>query len=258
MADILVIPDDIVTTSDVSMTLSEVVDMFVEASGRVDLIEADVVMNATFFINQGCRELDRRLYGGKTNARYTTDLSEKQILVPAPNCRAITDVWLYDSTSKKRLIKADNVNSMRRFYSNPSSSIIPSVPAVYFPVSARPYPGAVEATDYNQAWAFDDIIEEAHEGFNALILAPPPQNDGFTLQIDGVFYSDELKEATDYNWWTVNHPLLVVQAALFKLEEMYRNTEGANDWDNAISKTMLQLNADWIEEEIVDINQMEG
>jgi hypothetical protein len=258
MADILVIPSDVVTTSETSMTLSEVVDMFVEASGRNDLDTESVVMNAAFFINQGCRELDRRLFGGKTNARYTVDLAAAQILVPVPNCRAITDVWIYDSAEKTRLTKADDIYEMKEYYSEPKASITPDTPFVYFPVNARPSPGAVEATSYSQEWAFEDIIEEAHEGFNSLLISPPPDHANYTLQVEGVFYSDELEEDDDYNWWTVNHPLLVVQAALFKLEEMYRNTEGAKDWDNAISKTMIQLNSDWIEEEIADIDQMEG
>lgn len=258
MADILVIPDTVVTESDVSMTLSEVRDIFIETSGRNDLLAAGVVANANFYINQGCRELDRRLYGGKTEARYTRDLDKAQILVAVPNCRVIKDVWIYDSEEKTRLTKADDIYEMKEYYSQPKANITPSTPFVYFPVNASPSPGVEEATNYTQAWAFEDIIEEAHEGFNSLLISPPPDHANYTLQVEGVFYSDELEDDTDYNWWTVNHPLLVVQAALYKLEEMYRNTEGAKDWDSAISKTMIQLNSDWIEEEIADIDQMEG
>ena len=97
MSDILVIPGEEITASTTS-TLSDIVDMFVELSGRNDLIAAGVVANATFFINQGCRELDRRLFGGKAEARYTCDLAASQILVPIPDCRAIKEVWLYRST----------------------------------------------------------------------------------------------------------------------------------------------------------------
>lgn len=258
MADILVIPDDVVTTSETSMTLSEVRDMFVELSGRNDLVQAGVVASADFFINQGCRELDRRLYGGKSIARYSVNLSAAQILVPVPNCRAIQKVWLYTSEDKIQLTRADDILEMKNYYNQPKANITPAEPFVYFPVSARPSPGAVEATSYNQSWAFEDIIEEAHEGFNSLLISPPPDSADYTLQVEGLFYSDELEDDTDYNWWTVNHPLLVVQAALFKLEEMYRNTEGAKDFDAAITKTMVQLNSDWIEEEIEDFDQMEG
>ena len=51
MSDILVIPGEEITASATS-TLSDIIDMFVELSGRNDLTAAGVVADATFFINQ--------------------------------------------------------------------------------------------------------------------------------------------------------------------------------------------------------------
>jgi len=257
MSDILVIPGEEITASTTS-TLSDIVDMFVELSGRNDLIAAGVVADATFFINQGCRELDRRLFGGKAEARYTCDLAASQILVPIPDCRAIKEVWLYTETDKVKLVKADDLDEMKEYYSEPKANKTPSEPYVYFPVNARPYPTTLTVEDYNQQWAFEDIITSLHEGYNAVLISPPPDVATYTLQVVGLFYSDALTEDDDFNYWTVSHPLLLVQAALYKLEQMYRNTEGAKDWNNAIDSTMIQLNSDWIEEEIAEIDQMEG
>ena len=257
MADILVIPGEEITPSTTS-SLSDIRDMFVELSGRTDLIQAGIVADADFFINQGCRELDRRLFGGKTEARYTIDLAAAQILVPIPDCRAIKEVWLYTSTDKVQLTKADDLLEMKKYYSEPKTGITASEPFVYFPVNARPYPSTITIGDYNQQWVFEDIITSAHEGYNAILISPPPDSSDYTIQILGTFYSDALTGDNDYNYWTVTHPLLLVQAALYKLEQMYRNTEGAKDWDSAIDKTMIQLNSDWIEEEIAEIDCMEG
>jgi len=238
--------------------LSGIRDLFIEVSGREDLLQAGTAVGADFFINEGVKELDRRLFGGKSEGRYSVDLDAAQILVPIPDCRVIKKVWIYGADEKIELAKADSASEMKEYYDEAKANKTTETPYVYFPVNARPSPGTVDISSYNQQWAFEDIIEDGHENFNSILISPPPDLATYTLQVEGLFHSDELVNDGDYNYWTINHALTLVHAALYKLEQTYRNTEGAKDWDDAIASVLTPLNMDLVEQEIEGINQMEG
>lgn len=101
-------------------------------------------------------------------------------------------------------------------------------------------------------------MADPSNAYNSIIIVPPPESSDMTIQVEGLFYSDELVNDIDQNFWSTNHPLTLVHAALMLLEETYRNTEGAKDWNNAIDGVLTPMNMDIIEEEIDSINQMEG
>ena len=237
------------------MTLSEVRDLFIEISGRNDLVQAGTAVGADFFLNEGCKELDRRLFGGKGEAAYIVDIDVGQIVIPIPNCRIIRRVWVYTSSVKSMMEKAEDLDEMRNYYDEPSSSKSVETPYVYFPISARPYPNVLVASEFNQTWALEDLMEDGHENFNAILISPPPDT-VYTVRVEGAFHSDELVNDGDYNFWTVKEPLAVVHAAMFKLEQTYRNMEGAREWAAAIETIITPMNMDLVEEE--DINEMEG
>lgn len=237
------------------MTLSEVRDLFIEISGRNDLVQAGTAVGADFFLNEGCKELDRRLFGGKGEAAYIVDIDAEQIVIPIPNCRIIRRVWVYTSSVKSMMEKAEDLDEMRNYYDEPSSSKAAETPYVYFPISARPYPNVLVASEFNQTWALEDLMEDGHENFNAILISPPPDT-VYTVRVEGAFHSDELVNDGEYNFWTVKEPLVVVHAAMFKLEQTYRNMEGAKEWAAAIETIITPMNMDLVEEE--DINEMEG
>lgn len=237
------------------MTLSEVRALFIEISGRNDLLQAGTAVGADFFINQGCQELDTRLFGGKGEGAYIVDIDASQIVIPIPNCRIVRRVWVYNSTAKTELAKAEDLDEMRNYYDEPKASKTSATPYVYFPISARPYPNALVASNYNQTWALEDILEDGHEDFSAILISPPPDT-GYTLKVEGAFHSDELVNDGDFNFWTVKKPLAVVHAAMYKLEQTYRNMEGAKEWSVAIDSIVTPMNMDLVEEE--DISEMEG
>jgi hypothetical protein len=241
------------------MVLSEVRALFIELSGREDLLQPGTAVGADFFINEGSRELDRRHYGinAKTTGRYPVDLDVGQILIPLPSCRAVKKVFIYSASEKTELVKASDVSEIRNYYDEPKANKTSGSPIVYYPINARPFPGTISISSYNQTWAFEDIMEDGHEGFNSILISPPPDSP-YTMIVEGLFYSDELVNEGDYNRWTIEHPLTLVHASLFKLEQTYRNTEGAKDWEAAMDAVLDQLNADIVEEEIEGVNYMEG
>lgn len=237
------------------MVLSEIRSLFIELSGRNDLLQAGTAVGADFFINEGCKELDRRLFGGKGEGTYLVDVDAGQIVVPIPNCRIIRRVSAYTSSEKTILAKAEDLDEMRDYYDEPKSAKTASLPIVYFPISARPYPNALVASNYNQTWALEDIMEDGHEDFSAILISPPPDTE-YTVKVEGAFHSDELVNDGDYNYWTTKEPLAVVHAAMYKLEQTYRNMEGAKEWGVAIDSVVTPMNMDLVEEE--DISEMEG
>ena len=237
------------------MTLSEIRSLFIEISGRNDLLQEGTAVGADFFINEACKELDRRLFGGKGEAAYFVDIDPSQIVVPIPNCRVVRRVSVHNSTEKTELDKAESLDEMRTYYDEPKSSKTAETPYVYFPISARPYPNVLVASNYNQAWALEDILEDGHEDFSAILISPPPDTT-YTMKVEGVFHSDELQNDGDFNFWTIKEPLAVVHAAMMKLEETYRNMEGAKEWSAAVDRVTTAMNMDLVEEE--DINEMEG
>ena len=68
----------------------------------------------------------------------------------------------------------------------------------------------------------------------------------------------ELEDDEDECCWSTEHPDILVHAALHRLEVSYRNTQGANDWLAAVKYDLANLDMEWVEEDIADLDQMEG
>ena len=77
------------------------------------------------------------------------------------------------------------------------------------------------------------------------------------VEVKGLFYSAELTNDTDQNYWSVMHPLLLIMAAMMQTEIVNRNTQGVNDWRSAITEQMTQLGFDLVEELIAEVTQIE-
>lgn len=240
------------------MPLDLVRDQLIEATGRADLNTPGMALGADFFLNIGQRMLDRMLDGGKSFARYFVDVDLQQILVPLASCRAVKKVFCSDGTSRWELNKID-VGDLREYFSKPKTSLDSDKPSYYSPIWVRPFPGIIDSATFNQEWALDDIIDIGHEGFNAILIMPPSDSASlYTLEVLGLFYSDELVNDGDVSFWTEQHPEMLIKAAAYQMEVFYRNTEGSKDWMNAINLEIAQLNSDIVEEEIAEISEMEG
>jgi len=96
----------------------------------------------------------------------------------------------------------------------------------------------------------------AHE-YNSVIVNVPT-SEKLTITINGLFYSMELVEDTDKNYWSEVHPMLLYMSAMRYIEITNRNTQGVNDWTSSIAVEMKQLGMDLVEELIAEVSQMEG
>jgi hypothetical protein len=85
-----------------------------------------------------------------------------------------------------------------------------------------------------------------------------PVSEKTTIDIRGLFYSMELEDDTDKNYWSEVHPMLLYMSAMRQIEVTNRNTQGVNDWTASIMTEMQQLGMDLVEELIAEVDQMEG
>ncbi len=242
--------------------------MFVERSGRYDLVHADWTDNgADFFINAGQRWLDRMAETGKMVGKNAQLPASGTIQVYYAGLRGVKEVWAGNSTDGLVKLEKKTLSALKEYYEKRIGSVDVGQPLYYAPASFRPIPDAQAAAGWATYYDVDDLIlGDTHYIYNGVIIAPP--TDGtYYISLVGKFYSPELSAtfnaATDVwtqtkSYWTEVHPDILLQAALFKLEVFYRNTEGAKDWKGALDLDIAGLDKDLAEEELADICEMEG
>lgn len=240
--------------------------MFVEKSGRYDLVNADWTDNgADFFINAGQRLLDRLASSRKGMAKNVQEIAAGTIKVYQTGLRAVQEVWAGTSTDGLVQLERVTLEAIRQYYEKQLSSVDQGCPLYYAPVAFRPFPDITLAATWASYYDADDmILGDTHYTYNGVIISPPPDQT-YYISIIGKFYSPDLSATLSGSTWTQTkshwsqvHPEVLLKAALYELEVFYRNTEGAKDWKGAMDLDLLGLDQDLVEEDYSGINQMEG
>lgn len=78
------------------------------------------------------------------------------------------------------------------------------------------------------------------------------------LKVYGKFHSLVLAANTDENYWSVNYSNLLVLACLRNREAFFRNTQGYDDFDRIIKRTIHGMDNDLTENIAAEDLQMEG
>lgn len=239
---------------------------FCELSGRYDLIATDYTDNgADFFINAGQRWLDRLANTSKNFARNVQSIAAGTIVVKTIGLRSIKEVWAGNSTEGLIRLAPATLDWLRQEYGEQLSSVYQGTPSYYCPVVYRPYPDAVASATWSGYYDISDLLlGDTHYTYNGVLIVPPPDST-YYVSIVGLFYSPTLLATlAGSTWtqtkshWTEVHPDILLQAALFKLETFYRNTEGAKDWKGAVDLDIMGLDHDLADEESSDITEMGG
>ena len=63
---------------------------------------------------------------------------------------------------------------------------------------------------------------------------------------------------TAENYWSVQHPDILIMGALRQLEVFNRNTQGRLDWEGAVDIMLSDVDKDMVEEDITEADQMKG
>uniref|UniRef100_A0A6M3JVI9 Uncharacterized protein n=1 Tax=viral metagenome TaxID=1070528 RepID=A0A6M3JVI9_9ZZZZ len=239
------------------MNLLQLRTKFREISGRFDLVNDDYSDNgADFFLNEGRKFLDRLDETQKSWASIFRFVEIGFYAATFPYCRAIKEVWAATSSARWQLEKKSLQDLIAGYLTGLPSSRSLGAPAYYSPGITRYIPENATADTFESFIGWVEIPSgNAHE-FNSVILNVPVE-EKVVLEIKGLFYSADLVNDTDENYWSAVHPLLLIMAAMRQIEIVNRNTQGVNDWTVSIGTEMKQLGMDLVEELIAEVTQIE-
>jgi len=238
------------------MNFLQVLLKFRELSGRFDLVsDVGVDTGAGFFINEGRKFLDRLDENQKSWGTSFRFLDIGFYSVQFPYCRAIKEVWAATTTQRWQLEKKNIQDLINGYMLDNPSSRTPGPPQYYSPCITRAIPENQPMNSFESFLGWIDVpLGNAHE-YNA-ILVNTPTDEKLTILINGLFYSAELINPTDENYWSVAHPMLLYMAAMRQVEVTNRNTQGVKDWEASIASDTKTLGYDLVEENIAEADEM--
>ena len=219
---------------------------FVDLSGRTDLVVdlTDYVdagnIGTKFFIQAATRFLDQLQDTPHSTAELDKTLTIGDSTWEVANLRAVESFWINDTSDTGwSLVTKKPLKWIRNNFSEPVADITNGVP---------------------QYWAPDIIRVPVTEGKEKLrgIIFMPPTDGAYSARLDGKYLSKVLDADSDINYWSENHEDILVAAAMYKLEEFYRNTEGMNDWLLALKRDLEGIDFDLALEESATATQMRG
>jgi len=218
---------------------------FIQLSGRYDLATTSPAFEtdagADFFIQGGARDLDLEVEQDRDLNYYEETIAINGYNLDVASCRAVRELWYKDSNDKWNKLDFKLYNELLDTYPklNNTDSGTPAI------------------------WAREPLVQDpANYVANTIedvgVIFMPPTDTAYDFKLFGTFYSLSLTANTDNNYWSVEHPSLLVLAALRHLEGFNRNTQGWNDYNNMISKYLQGLSKDVALSQMAEDMQMDG
>ena len=229
-----------------------------ELSGRSDLVNDDFSDNgADFYIYEGQKHLDRMDETKKSWASCFRFIEIGGFAVQFPYCRAVKEVWAMSTSARWQLKKKNLQDLITGYLTGLPIERNQGCPLYYSPGITRYIPEDVTAEDFESFVGWVDVPAGSASEYNTVLINVPTE-EKIALEIKGLFYTAQMSNDTDENHWSVNHPMLLIMATQRMMEVTNRNTQGVNDWDNAIGSHIRGLGMDLVEELISETSQMEG
>jgi len=244
------------------MNLLQARTKLIDLSGRFDLVVdapgGDYSDNgADFFLYEGQKHLDRLDETQKSWASAFRFIEVGGFAAQFQFCRAIKEVWAASTSERWQLKKKDLQDLIEGYLTELPVERNTGAPLYYSPGITRYIPEDATVGTFESFIGWIDIPTGGAHEYNTILLNVPT-DEKIVVEIKGLFYTAQLVNDVDENHWSVNHPGLLIMAAQRMMEVFNRNTQGVNDWDNAIGKYDMQLGMDLVEELIAETDQMEG
>jgi hypothetical protein len=245
----------------VVMNLVQVREWFIKESGRYDLVVDALAWadaGADRYLNAAQRMLDRMQTTPRTLGRNFQVVTSGKMGVRFTDCRAVKEVWMAADGDGRWKLEKKSQTWLRDYYSD-MQTIESGQPIYYAPAVLRMAPELEQdiLIDVNLLLVYLDIASPLAAEYNGVIFLPPADKE-YMIEVWGYFYTPELSDDTDTSYWTLVHPELLVMAGQLMLEKFMRNTEGVKDWLGVIKAELQGIDFDMVEEDIADVNQMEG
>ena len=239
------------------MNLLQVRQMFVKLSGRYDLIVDTtdwVDAGANFFLQAGQNMIDKmvgdlpesegRIWNTVTSGSYYVGFQQR--------CRAIFSVWVNDSENRRELKKI-SWEEMKDLYASNISSVSTGTPTYFCPAKLR----EVDATGKNITGVFSNYSLPVSTDFRGIIIMPPTDT-SYDIEILGKFMQPILDTDLQENFWTIIYPEILIRAAMYQNELLYRGKESTGKLFNSLMFDISEIEKDGIEETMHGVNQIEG
>lgn len=244
------------------MTLLDIRTQLVKITGRYDLVTDATTFadnGADFYIHEGQKYLDRLETIKKSYSKVYASAVAGSWYTTFEYCRAVKKVWCSNSNYVRWELKKLDYELLKLKYNQLPANMFSSSPIYYAPILyTRTQPEVESGMTIDKFFDTTTIdVSAVSATFNGIIWMPPTDAE-YTIEIEGLFYSPTLLEDEDINYWTEVQPLVLIMAAARSIEISYRNTQGAKDWERSIQVEMTGVGMDLIEEEIADVDQMEG
>lgn len=245
------------------MTLAEIRKQFVKATNRYDLVTngnltTNVDNGANFFINQGIRFLDLQVDGPGARKRAFGSLSEGDYTLELEDLKAVERVWIHTSSdvydiSERNLLFED----FRRVYNEPFSSWDSGRPKRWTQnvVHLAPMHSGETSGDFatDGFSNYDDIEFSPTFNETGLLFYPKADTD-YGVELLAKFFSSSLSVDTDKNWWTVQDPWLVIEAACYIHETSFANLSRAQSYLQNIQLHLTKIIHMEVEQELSTVD----
>lgn len=236
------------------MEITDLRTWFKNITGRQELTNDQV----DAYLNTGQQLLDDMTDFQNSAGRYMEIITADTFIVSfTSRCQSINEVWLVDqgNDTKHHLERVDRV-ALKEAYDNDLTTET-GTPAYWCPANLRTVPQDLSTVTYADYINYMDIHWGETDSIAGILLLPAADGE-YLVDVVGRFYTPELTDVNVNSWWGVNHPMLLLWAAAYHLEVMYRNTEGANDWMRAIRDRVFLLDKNMAEQDSYNIVRLEG
>jgi hypothetical protein len=189
----------------------------VRESGRYELVvdtSAWADNGADAYINAGQKMLDRRVELRKSYGRHFANITAGDNVISFQAARAIKEVWYFGTGVSRVKLEKKDMAWLRQEYADMETEDY-GTPLYYSPAVLRLAPDEVMSTtitDLDVIAGYLDVQVDDHFAWNGVVLFPPTDA-SLTVEIWGMFYSQELTVDADTSFWSVVHPELLVMAA---------------------------------------------
>ena len=204
--------------------------------GRYDLVNTDDSDNGmNLKINTAFRVLDMML--PQPSNRRTCEpivVSIDDRFVEVPNLRKPDYVYYLENVS--------DPNPTRVYFEYMSPDDVRRSPTHYEAMAPRPpyRSPQIQGRYYTMASISETVAAAATGAYKSLFIEIiPAATEALALLIDGIYFTPDLVNDTDVNFWSQNHPQAESNAEGYVQEAGLRNTEGRNDWMSTLKEYFL-------------------
>jgi hypothetical protein len=230
-----------------------------DLSGRHDLVNVDGSDDGMdFFINEGRKFLDRLDENQKSWASYFVLANIGDFIIRFPYCRAIKEVWVATVGDGRWQLEKKSLQDLTEGYlTGLPASRTNGTPLYYAPGITRYIPENTTIADMGDLNGFIEVPSDNAYEYNCILINVPTDKQ-LMVDVRGLFYSAELVNDSDKNYWSDQHPMLLYMATMRQMEVVLRNPSGVTNWTNSILVELQQLGKDLVDEMVSEVSQMEG